>query len=264
MSLQVEELRFRYGGGEPVLDGVSFTARRGELLGLLGPNGTGKTTLLRCVQRVLTPCEGRVLLDGRDLWEMGLRQRARLVAYVPQGVHGALPVSVADFVLSGRTPFAAGGRLSQNDREIAFTVLERLGLKEFAFRQMGALSGGERQRVLLARALAQTPQVLLLDEPTASLDLRNQLRILELVEELARRERLAVVLAIHDLNLAAACCRSLVLLGEGRVQATGTPEDILTPENLHSAYGVETEVVQARGQTFVHLLKAPVNVKNEL
>lgn len=241
MSLEVNELSFSYRKNTPILDQVSFKVQPGEVMGLLGPNGTGKTTLLKNIQHILTPQHGSVFVNGQDVHAMHHRKRAQLIAYVPQSLQSMFAINVVDFVFSGRTPFSQH-KLSEEDRRIVFDTLYRLKLEAFAFRSLQELSGGERQRVLLARALVQTPRVLLLDEPTASLDLAHQLSTLQLVRDLAKEEQLAIVISIHDLNLAALCCDHIMLLKDAWIFACGTPCEVLTADNIEKVYGVRATV----------------------
>lgn len=256
MSIQVEDLSFGYPKSGAVWEHVSFAVEQGEILGILGPNGTGKTTLLKCIQQVLSAPSGIVTIDGQRLSAMRPKERARRIAYVPQSIASVFPIRVVDFVFSGRMPFVKK-TLRAEDKEIVFDTLRQLELEPFAFRSLGELSGGERQRVLIARALAQTPEVLLLDEPTASLDMRNQLFTLDLVQRLAKQRKLAVLMSIHDLNLAALYADRILMLGGAAVQGLGTCQEILTAEQIRRVYGVETEIVAKNGQMFIHLLRTP-------
>ncbi len=252
--LRAEGLGFIYPTAGRVFSGVGFELRRGEVLGLLGPNGTGKTTLLKCLNRILVPSEGRVTLDGVDVAAMSPRERAERIGYVPQYAAPAFRITVVDAVLLGRIPFA-GRRLSRRDKDIAFGVIERMKLEPFAFRPLDAMSGGERQRVAIARALAQEPGLLILDEPTSSLDMKNQLFILGLIRELAQERSLAVILSIHDLNLAAMFADKLMMLKDARLHAFGESADVLTREAIREVYDVETVVTTEDGYRHVRLLR---------
>lgn len=248
MALEVEHLSFDYGG-PPVLSDISFRLPEGCFLGLLGPNGTGKTTLLTAMGMLRPPKSGRCLLAGEDLARLSPRERAKRVAYLPQDTSSPFPQTVMEAVLLGRSPHARFAP-RERDREVAAAVLARLELAELAFREVGSLSGGERQRVFLARALAQQPRLLLLDEPTSSLDLQNQLRVMGLVRDLCRREGLTAVASIHDLNLAAAFCDRFLMLRDAALFAWGGPE-VLTPGNIRAVYGVPVEVAELAGRQIV-------------
>jgi len=229
-------------GGERVLDGVSLSVDRGELVGLVGPNGAGKTTLIAAVNGTLGIDGGTVELDGRDRRELSQREVARRVATVPQETNTAFEFPVESVVEMGRTAYVSRfGTTTEADREAVERAMERAEVTEFADRSVTTLSGGERQRVLFARALAAETPGLLLDEPTASLDINHQVRTLELVRR-SVDEGKAALAAIHDLNLAARVCDRLVLLAGGSVRATGPPRDVLSDDALAEAFGVRTAV----------------------
>jgi iron complex transport system ATP-binding protein len=229
-------------GGRSVLVGADLAVAPGEVVGLLGRNGAGKTTLLRVASGLLAPDAGQVLLDGQPLRALDRRARARAVAVVPQETHFPFPFTVAEVVLMGRAPHLGWlGFEGRADRAAAREAMERLGILELADRSILELSGGERQLAVLARALAQAPRLLLLDEPTAFLDLRHRLEVLARVGELAAAGTGALVVS-HDLGVAARCCDRLALLAGGRVLVAGRPEEVLTPAALRAAYGIEADV----------------------
>jgi iron complex transport system ATP-binding protein len=229
-------------GGRDVLRGVDLAVHAGEVLGLVGPNGAGKTTLLRVATRVLASERGAVRVAGRPLASFSRRELARQLAVVPQDVQVPFPFRVAEIVLLGRTPWV--GPLAFESREDlarAEAALAQVGVAQLADRSVLEISGGERQLVMVARALAQDPAVLLFDEPTAFLDLRHRLEVLAILRRLAAAGRAAVVVS-HDLELAARFCDRLALLAGGRILASGTPAEVLTPALLRAAYGVEAQV----------------------
>ncbi len=238
-----ERLRFEFVtaqvGGETLLEGIDFEVRPGEVVGLIGRNGVGKTTLLRIASAALAPGAGRVLLGEVAVADMPRRSLARQVALVPQDLHVPFPFRVGELVLMGRAPHQPlVGLESEHDIELALAALERLGIDHLVDRDITTLSGGERQLVLFARALVQDPGVLLLDEPTAFLDLKHRVEVLREVRAFARCGRAALIVS-HDLSLAARSCDRVVLLGEGGVVAEGAPESVLTPENLRLAFEIE-------------------------
>ncbi|MEU1732337.1 ABC transporter ATP-binding protein [Streptosporangium sp. NPDC020145] len=237
-ALAVREVSMRIGGRD-LVRAVTFEVAPGEVLGLAGPNGAGKSTLLRTLYRVLRPTAGQVLLDGHDVWRMPGRWLARRLAAVLQDGGGDFGLSVHDVVSMGRTPHKrAFDGDSPADRAIVAEALERLDVADLAHAPFDRLSGGERQRVLIARALAQRPEVMVLDEPTNHLDLRHQLDALRLVRGLG----ITAVIALHDLNLAAAFCDRLCVMDGGAIVALGTPREVLTPELLRDVYRVDAEV----------------------
>lgn len=248
VQLRVDGLACGYGNGL-VLRGVSFTLERGSFTGVLGPNGSGKTTLLRVLCRVLVPRRGHVLLDGHDLSRFPRRELARRVAMVGPDWRPQFEFTVAEVVALGRIPhLGPWSGESPADRRAVERALELTGTGPLAGRLLGSLSEGERQRVMIARALAQEPSLLLLDEPTSHLDISHQVQVLSLLHGLTRGGvgggGLTVLAVMHDLNLAAAWCDRLLLLHEGRVFAAGSPEEVLTPEVIRRVYGGEVLVLR--------------------
>ncbi|HEY4413718.1 MAG TPA: ABC transporter ATP-binding protein [Gaiellaceae bacterium] len=247
--IELRSLTVRFDGVEAVRD-VSLEVAAEEWLMLIGPNGAGKTSVLRALCGLL-PFDGEALLDGRDVRELGRRELARLIAFVPQNPVTPPELTVAEYALLGRTPhlgyLASEGR---RDRQAAARALERLDLLPFAERGLGSLSGGELQRAVLARALAQEAPVLLLDEPTTSLDLGRQQQVLELVDSL-RGDGLTVVSTMHDLTLAGQYADRLVLLDRGAIVAEGEPDEVLSAANLSAYYGATVRIVSDEGGTFV-------------
>ena len=240
MSLSVENLSFSYGKA-PVLRDVTFTAEKGELLSVLGPNGVGKTTLFRCVLGTLTPASGRVTVDGCDLTALPPRERARRIAYIPQIHPATFGYTALDTVLMGAArqlnAFQQPGAAQMRQAEEA---LEQVGAAHLRERSFTRLSGGEQQLVLIARALAQHAEVLMMDEPTSALDYGNQLRILQMVRRLAA-QGYTVVLSTHNPQHALTFAHRLLVLQGGTSAALGRPADVLTPELMASLYGVQVD-----------------------
>jgi iron complex transport system ATP-binding protein len=242
--LQAENLSVAYHG-RPVLKNISFEMQKGEILALVGPNGSGKSTLIRALSGVLPVSNGTIRLSGRLLSGFGPAERARQIAVVPQGIQLPPAYTALETVLFGRTPYLNFlGQLSADDERIARDSLERVDALSLAERRVGELSGGEQQRVLLARALAQCTPILLLDEPTSHLDLQHQMTLMELVYKLARECELTVLVALHDLNLAARYAERIALLENGELRFIGTPAEILTEETLSRVYGWPVQVVK--------------------
>jgi iron complex transport system ATP-binding protein len=247
--IETRDLWVRFGPVAAVR-GLTFRAETGGWTALIGPNGAGKTSALRALAG-LVPYEGEVTLEGRDARRLGRRALARLVAFVPQKPETPPALTVAEYVLLGRTPHIAylGGE-GRSDRDAATRALRRLDLEDFAQRPLGSLSGGELQRAVLARALAQEAPVLLLDEPTTSLDLGRQQLVLELVDAL-RRDGLTVMTTMHDLTLAGQYAERLVLLDGGSVVAEGTAAEVLSAPNVSAHYGANVRVVEDEAGVFV-------------
>lgn len=245
--LAVRGLGFAYNGRR-VLDDVSFQCRPGRMAALLGVNGAGKSTLLKCLNRILTPPQGSLSLGDEDLGRLSRASLARKIGYVPQS-GGDMALSVFDAVLLGRRPHARWSPGSR-DHAVVARVLARLGLEHEALRPVDQLSGGERQKVMLARALAQEPRLLLLDEPTSNLDLRNQVEVMGIVRDLVRDHGLTALVSVHDLNLALRFADDFLLLHQGRVrQVSGHQE--LSAELIEQVYGVPVAMAELAGQPVV-------------
>ena len=248
MFLTADHLSYTYDGRSnavPVnaVRDISIRIQRGSLTGVIGPNGCGKTTLLKLLAGVLAPDSGFVALDGRDLASMSRRNVARRIAVVPQETHPAFEYSVIEMTLMGRHPHLGPFQLEgPQDLSIAYEALAATGTAQLAERSYMTLSGGEKQRVVIASALAQTPEVVLLDEPTASLALGCQLEIGLLLRRLNQERSATMVMATHDLNLAASLCDTLVLMRNGRVLASGSTRDVLTSAMVRQLYDVEADV----------------------
>ncbi|HEX4824630.1 MAG TPA: heme ABC transporter ATP-binding protein [Candidatus Polarisedimenticolaceae bacterium] len=252
-ALAFERIDFGYGR-TPVLRGLDLAVAAGSITGVLGPNGTGKTTLVRLASAALRPSNGRIALFGDDLAALPSRERARRVAVVPQETHPVFEFSVDEIVRMGRAPhLGLLGIESASDLTIARDAMERCEIAVLAERSFRALSGGERQRVLLARALTQQARLLLLDEPTAYLDLKHRLAVYTLLSRLRDEQGLTVVVVSHDINLAARYCDRLVLLRDGAVVADGAPAEVLRPEPIRAVYEVDVEIATdpSSGRPFV-------------
>jgi len=240
--LRCQDVSFAYGTIE-ALSAVSLELTPGEIFGLLGPNGSGKSTLLRLMSGVTKPRSGQVMLTERNLQTYDRKALARRIAVVPQESRIELPFSVLEVVLMGRSPYLKRFGFEQaHDIAIAQHSMEQTGVRTLATRGIHELSGGERQRVVLARALAQEPQLLLLDEPTAFLDIKHQVEVYDLLKHLSREQGLTVVAILHDLNLAALYCDRVALLKSGKIFAQGTPEQVLTYVNIKVVYDTEVYI----------------------
>jgi len=256
--LWADNVSFRYAAGAPlVVDGVTVRLGDGALAGILGPNGSGKTTLLRLLSGTRRPVSGRVMLGDRALDQLSRREAAREIAVVPQETELAFEYRAIEIVLMGRHPhlgvFTVEG---PDDVRIAQDAMQATGTSHLAERPFHELSGGEKQRVVIAAALAQSAHLLLLDEPTASLDLGYQLEIASLLTRLNQDHRVTMAISTHDLNLAAAICRELILMRDGRVVAAGPTGEVLTPDNIRLLYDVDADV-QINSETG-HMTVVPV------
>ncbi|HUT37051.1 MAG TPA: ABC transporter ATP-binding protein [Planctomycetota bacterium] len=235
--LQLDAIAYQYPDSDWRLEGVSLSVGAGEVLAIIGPNGSGKSTLLRIGAGVLRPGAGRVLLDGGDLGALSRREIARSLGYLPQQVRSDFDYTVEEVVAMGRFAHLAGaGFLAASDAAVVDRCLAETEVAAYRQRPLSHLSGGERQRVFLASVLAQEPRVLLLDEPTAALDLHHQVRFFRLVRRLAR-QGIGVAVVTHDVNLASLYCDRVALLRGGRLAEEGTPEAVLRPDVLQATYG---------------------------
>jgi len=240
--LNIDGIECRYGSVK-VLENITFFVKDGDFIGILGPNGSGKTTLIRSISRVLKPYRGSILLDGKDVYVLKGVDVAKQVAVVPQESSIGFSFTALDIVLMGRNPHLRRFQMeSQRDFEIAKKAMVLTNTWHLAERPVNELSGGERQRVIIARALAQGPRILLLDEPMTHLDIVNQLEIMDLIKDLCLKQRMIVLAVFHDLNMAARYCTSALLLKKGRVFSAGTVEEVLTAENIREVFAVDALV----------------------
>lgn len=243
--ISVENICYHYRGYPDALRDICFQMNAGEFLAILGNNGVGKSTLLKCFNQILSARSGKVMLDGVDLLRMPALEVAKRVAFVSQNVPST-QITVHDAVMLGRRPYMQWG-FTENDHAIVHEVMERLNLVgDIQGRFLNQLSGGERQKVMLARALAQQPKVLLLDEPTSSLDIRNQYQVLQLVRDICRDDGISAIIVIHDLNLALRFCDQFLLMRQGRVYKYGDLS-ILDSTALKEVYDVNARIVEADG-----------------
>ena len=246
--MQVKNLSYHYKGSPEVLTDVSFDIHPGKFLAILGNNGVGKSTLLKCFNHILKPDSGEVLLDGEDLLTLSSREVAKRVAFVSQSIPNT-QMTVHDVVMLGRKPYMTWG-FTEEDHGIVHDAMDRLGLDAMRGRFLNQLSGGEKQKVMLARALAQQPKALLLDEPTSALDIQNQYQVLKMVRNICHKDNMIAVVVIHDLNLALQFCDRFLLLKDGQVYRHGD-YTILDSSALKDVYGVNAKVVDIEGRHMV-------------
>ena len=239
IKLELQSVGIAYGRNVVVKD-LTFQVMPGEMVGLIGPNGSGKSTIIKAISRVISLYSGKILLDGKDVFKMPRGDLARSLGVVPQ--MSILPSAFTAFevVLMGRNPHL-GLLQYEGARDLAITwrAMEMTATHSLAERKVGELSGGEIQRIVIARVLTQEPKSILLDEPTANLDIRHQVEILDLIKNLCLENNLTVVVALHDLNLASQYCDRLILINNGRVHAQGTPEEVINSRNIKEVYGAD-------------------------
>ncbi|MBQ8359820.1 MAG: ABC transporter ATP-binding protein [Oscillospiraceae bacterium] len=246
--MQVKNLSYHYKGAPEVLKDVSFDIEPGKFLAILGNNGVGKSTLLKCFNHILKPDSGEVLLDGENLLTLPPREVARKVAFVSQSVPDT-QMTVHDVVMLGRRPYMSWG-FTENDHAIVHDAMHRLNVEDMRGRFLNQLSGGEKQKVMLARALAQQPKALLLDEPTSALDIQNQYGVLKMVRDICHKDNIIAVVVIHDLNLALQFCDRFLLMKDGGVYRYGD-RSILDSQALKEAYGVNAKIAEVEGRHIV-------------
>lgn len=255
MYLSVDQVTCGYGGADPVLRDFSFDLPRGEFLAVVGPNGCGKSTLVKLISRVLRPAAGRVMLAGRDLAGYKQRELARNLAVVAQETGMEFAFTVEEVVAMGRLPHLPRFRgESARDRQVVQEAMRATGTLHLKDRPATELSGGERQRVMVARALAQEPSLLVLDEPTAHLDIAHQVELLDLTRRLNRERGLTVVAVLHDLNLAAQYAHRLLMMKDGAVFAAGAPAEVVTEEHVAAVYGSRVKVTRHPEEGTPHVI----------
>lgn len=252
--IETKRLVFSYNHQE-VLSGIDIKVGQGEVVSIIGPNGSGKTTLLRCINKILKPEKGEIFILGQSLKEIKLHKLSRLVGYVPQRETDSFPFTVFETVLMGRKPYISW-KVSKYDLDVVYENLHNLGLSALQARYPDELSGGERQRVLIARALAQQPSVILLDEPTSSLDPKHQLEVFDLIRDLGKKKGISILCAIHDLHLAVRFSDRIIMLKQGKIFGEGTPRSVITPATMKEVYGIEAYICNNGGNFHVVPLRA--------
>ena len=240
MKIDISNLFFSYPGRK-VLHDINVTMNDSEIVCIVGPNGSGKSTIVKCIESLLIPDSGHIFLDGKESRRMKTIEIARKIGYVPQNSNLTFSTTVFDIVFMGRRPHYSW-QSDIKDISIVIDIIILMELEDIALRQFNSLSGGQQQRVLIARALAQHPQLLLLDEPTSALDIAHQLDIMDILIDFVNKKNISVVMVLHDLNLAARYADSIIMLKDGEVYAKGKPEDVFTEENLSFVYDVEVAI----------------------
>ena len=249
VMVQADNVTFGYGG-KTTLNDVSFQAKAGEFIGLIGPNGSGKTTLMRCINGLLRPQKGSVFIDGKSIEKMKLKEIAKLCANVPADCSEDFSLTVQELIFLGRYPHVDGMWWeSKSDENVVLDAIKEFRLEELVDRHLNELSSGEKARALLAKAVVQKPKVLLADEPSAHLDLRYKLEVMENLHNLSR-QGVTVITASHDMNLTSKYCDRVIMLGYGKMVAIGKPEEVITAELIREVYGVEVSVFKDGDEIF--------------
>lgn len=253
-DISIENTTFSYGlGEENLLDGINLNIEKGKFIGILGPNGCGKSTLLKVILKYLNPKEGIIKIENKELKEYTQSELAEILSFVPQKSSLTMPLTVEDVVYMGRVPYMKNKwtGFDREDREKVEKIMQMLKIDKFKNRVIFSLSGGEFQRVLLARALVQNTNIMLLDEPTSALDMNYALEIMKLTSYFVQNESLTAVMVLHDLNLASMYCDSIILLKNGKIAYEGTPKELFRPEILEEIYGFNCEVIENNGFSYV-------------
>ena len=255
MEVKTENMDFGYGD-TPVLHGIDLKIDEPGLVCIIGPNGVGKSTLVKCICKIIHPTQGAVYVDGHDLDEIPLKELAKVMGFVPVVSGDTFSMTVLDTVLMGRHPHQRMGTTSDLDLSIVDRTLNMMGISHLAMRNFNELSAGQHQKVAIARGLAQTPRMLILDEPTSNLDVRHQIQVTGLLRDLAHRHGMTILMISHDLNIAARYSDNIIMLHGGTVFSVGRPEDVINTDNLRTVYGVESEMTVVDGRPYV-ILKDP-------
>lgn len=258
MKLEINNVNFAYAS-TPVLNDICFKVDEPQVVAILGPNGVGKSTLIHCINRILEPTGGAVMIKDRDVKGYSLKELAKIAGYVPYSSTDSFPMTVADLVLLGRHPHS-NWKVSRKDVEMVYEVLRLMGIEDLAMRPANQLSAGQRQKVMLARGLAQEPEILLLDEPTANLDVKHQLNVTKMLQELAHSKGLLILMICHDLNIAAKYADSVIMMKDGGIYAVGPTDEVIVEDNIRAVYGVECKIIVDEGKPHVILRDGNVDV----
>lgn len=251
LNIEIEGLIFGYKTF-PILKDLTVSFDRSELVSIIGPNGVGKSTLIHCMNKILKPNNDAILIDGRDVNTIGVKEMAKVMGYVPYTSSNTFPISVIDAVMMGRHPHSKFGSMDE-DLRISYEMLDKLGISDLAMRQLNELSAGQLQKVILAKGLAQQPKVLLLDEPTANLDIKHQVGVTKLLKQISVESNMTVIMICHDLNIASKYSDRILMMSEGKIYASGTPEEVLTRDNIRKVYDIDCEVIMDQGRPHILL-----------
>ena len=252
--LTLEDVDFAYGKGKLTLKDITLDIRNPQLISIIGPNGVGKSTLIHCINKILSPTHGTVMIDEEDISGIKVKELAKKMGYVPYSASDTFPLTVVDTILMGRNPHSKWKGDLHEDMKVVKEVLSLMDITPLAMRPFNELSAGQHQRVMLARGLAQEPEILLLDEPTANLDIRHQMDVIRTLKRLSIQKRIVVIMISHDLNLAAKYSDNIIMMAEGTVYAVGRPADVINSESIKAVYDVDVEVIICEGRPFTILL----------
>ena len=241
MQIKIDDIEFSYSS-VPVLNDITLDIDGPGFVSILGPNGVGKSTLIHCINKILEPTSGSVMIDGKDVKEISIKELAKEIGYVPYSANASFPLTVVDTVMMGRHPHAKWNTLD-HDLDVVYDTLRMLGISHLAMRQFNELSAGQHQKVMLARGLVQEPKILLLDEPTSNLDIRHQLDVTKMLKRLSVEKGILIIMISHDINIAAKYADQVILMFQGKVYDVGAPTDVITESNLKTVYGVESKIV---------------------
>lgn len=252
MNIIAEGLEFGYSADKPVFSDINLNFSGSRLVSIIGPNGVGKSTLIHCFNKILTPTKGRVLVNDRDVSEYSLKELAKIIGYVPCSSLDTFPLTVTDTVLLGRNPHSRWGSLDEDLAKVHQTLV-RLGIEDLAYRPFNELSAGQHQKVMLARGLVQEPQILLLDEPTSNLDIKHQMGVSRMLRDYAHNNGILVVMISHDLNIAAKYSDQVLILSNGSVYADGAPETVINSDMIEAVYGARSTTIWSHGRPHIIL-----------
>lgn len=251
-TVSIEGLSFEYSKDALILNGIDLALSGPQLVSIIGPNGVGKSTLIHCIDRILSPTKGVVMVDEAEVGSYSAKDLAKKIGYVPYATSDSFPMTVVDTVLMGRNPHRRWKSL-HDDMIVVEEAMRMMDVSSLAMRSFSELSAGQHQRVMLARGIAQEPEILLLDEPTANLDIKHQMDVIRLLKELSAAKGVMVIMISHDLNLASRYSDNIIMMSEGRIFAVGRPEDVITEENIRRVYDVDSEIIMRDGRPFMIL-----------